>query len=228
MSCNQWNPEWVAQLYGELDDAERLGMERHLEGCPTCRATFEELGASRQLLAESAPVIPNSPPLVVLEPHSQRHGVWAFAAGLACASLLFGAGWLTATRLIPGADSAGPAQRPAASTTIASREPDGPTQAQFDEALAAQQAYFEKRLAEYESRLPGESAEAMPAVLTRDQFEDGMSRLERRWENHRARDMEFVLGEITATEARAGTWVDETRDALRLVALQSDPRVSVK
>ena len=36
--------------------------------------------------------------------------------------------------------------------------------------------------------------------------------------------MEFLLGEMTAVEWRAGRWVDETREAVQLAFMQSDPR----
>ena len=67
-------------------------------------------------------------------------------------------------------------------------------------------------------------AEALQAMVSRDQFEDGLRSLEHRVNFERARDMEFLLGEMTAVEWRAGRWVDETREAVQLAFMQSDPR----
>ena len=38
--------------------------------------------------------------------------------------------------------------------------------------------------------------------------------------------MEFLIGEMNAVEFRAAQWVDETREGVRLVAMQNDPNLS--
>ena len=75
---------------------------------------------------------------------------------------------------------------------------------------------FEAQLASYER--PADSSVSPSEVDRR------VESLSQRYEAQRASDMRYLLGEITATEVRASTWVDETRNALRFVALNNDPR----
>ena len=41
MSCQNWNEDWVAHLYGELDADETARLERHLEDCAECSETLD-------------------------------------------------------------------------------------------------------------------------------------------------------------------------------------------
>jgi anti-sigma-K factor RskA len=47
----------VAYLIGSLEDDERAGVERHLDGCAVCSAEATELGATASLLGRAAPPV---------------------------------------------------------------------------------------------------------------------------------------------------------------------------
>lgn len=61
--------------YGELPEMEAAEAERHLAGCPACRAQLERIDRARVALDWAAP------------PQSRRSGRW-IAAALATAALL--------------------------------------------------------------------------------------------------------------------------------------------
>jgi anti-sigma factor RsiW len=210
MPCNNWNDEWVAHLYEELDPAEESRLEEHIASCAECRLTLEELSASREVLQKASPPVPATPRVVVLKPRGFLQPMWAYAAGMACALLLFGVGLLAGYRL-PGITGGGTELTPVAAT-----EGGTAVQAQLDSILA--------RLNHIEQASTGRPAGPVPAYLTRAQLEEAMNNQQRLIDVKRARDFEFLLREITATELRTGTYIDETREALRYVAMQSDPR----
>jgi predicted transcriptional regulator of viral defense system len=62
--------------------------------------------------------------------------------------------------------------------------------------------------------------------LTPEQLRAELDRLERRFRQERVRDLEYVVRTLTASEHRVGTWMDQTQEALTLVALRQDPRFS--
>jgi len=225
MACEHWNPEWVARLYDELDPQEEQRAAEHVAGCADCRTTLEQLAASRRTLYDSAPEIPAAPRVVVLPPKRSAHPAWAFAAGIGLAASLFVGGWLVGVRgvtpAVDGMDGAA-ASEVAAVEALRSR----PTHGEMQAALEAQQKWFEEQLAEVRQSASRPEPQVLAASMTPDQLDDAMRRLERKITLERARDFEFLVGEIAATERRAGTWVDETRNALRYVALQSDGRLS--
>lgn len=212
MSCPQWNEQWVAHLYGELETEEAGRLERHLETCVACREQLERLTESSRLLRRAAPVVPATPRWTVVEPRRGLSPAWAFVAGLACASVMFALGLFAAPRLDLTAGS-------------------GPEIATLDTARivedldrqSAQQARLERRLNAFENRL-GQPGASTVSGITEPELEARLDALARNFEDQRSADMRYLLGEITATEVRAGTWVDETRNALRFVALNNDPR----
>jgi hypothetical protein len=51
-----------------------------------------------------------------------------------------------------------------------------------------------------------------------------MRQLTRRNDVERAKDFQFLLDEITAAELRTGSYINDTRQALQVVAVKSDPR----
>ena len=212
MRCNDWNNDWVAHLYDELDDRERQRLEHHLAGCPGCRQEMDRLSATRRLLQDSSPVVPSAPRVMLLRPRLRLQPLWAFAAGLATAAVVFWVGLLAGPRLTGVA-------------TPATAEPV--TWDRIENALRAQEASFERRL--QEARQTGVSEprhDTMTAHLTRQALDEELELVRRQFQVQRSRDLEFVLEEIAATEARAGSWVGETREALLAVALTSDPRFS--
>jgi hypothetical protein len=216
MPCNEWNEQWVAKLYDELDPEEDRRLARHLEGCEDCRHALDELGQSRELLQASSPNVPASPRVVVLRPSGLRQPLWAFASGLAAALLVFAVGLGVGYKALSAEPNA---EVPQLQARIAS-------DAEARSALEARIGALEVQLIQQASATPAETTppEAVQAMVSRDQFEDGLRRLEQRVNFERARDMEFLLGEMTAVEWRAGKWVDETREAVQLAFYQSDPR----
>jgi anti-sigma factor RsiW len=215
MPCNEWNEQWVAKLYGELDPEKERQLTRHLESCGECRRTLDELDQSRELLQASSPYVPASPRVVVLRPGGVRQPMWAFASGLAAALLVFAVGLGVGYAALSGERSDAV---PLFQARIAS-------DAEARSALEARIGILEAQLVQREpaatETIP---PEALQAMVSHDQFEDGLRLLEQRVNYDRARDMEFLLGEMTAVEWRAGKWVDETREAVQLAFLRNDPR----
>jgi predicted anti-sigma-YlaC factor YlaD len=187
MACNQWNDQWVARLYDELDPDEDRRAGEHLDDCPACRETMEALAGTRRLLRESAPAVPPAPRVVVLQPRRQRRTAWAFAAGVAAAAMLFAVALTVIPRtVVPGAASG--------------------------EIIA-----LETRIAELE-----QAATASNSGLNREQFDAELARWARRVEVGRARDVEYLLSEITAAERRTGNYINNNSEALLRVALASN------
>jgi hypothetical protein len=212
MGCRNWNDEWVADLYDELDADERLRLHEHLAECTACRATLDGLAETRRELRENAGEVPLAPRVVLVPARAARPPVWAFAAGLAFALLLF-AGGIFAGRQI---------QR-------VSGEPPAPslTMADVQAALNAQRSEFDDRLAQMEaSWKSGPDSLSAPVSVTRGEVDTELADLRRRIELDRARDFEFLLAEINATEARAGSWNNEIRQALQLVMLSGNPGIT--
>jgi hypothetical protein len=223
MPCKQWNDGWIAKLYDELEPADERALDAHLERCAACRETLEELRASHELLQEASPEVPAAPRVVVLRPRPIWSSAWAFAAGAACALLLFGLGFVAGPRWTGTGD--GPPQelaqtdatqmhRPAEQTALADTTPVvfEPTGELRDDLFT-----IEQRLARLEEQ-PVE--DALTPVLLRDELD----RLERRMNQERVRDLEYVIRSLTASELRTGTWMDQTQDQLTLLALRQDPR----
>jgi hypothetical protein len=207
MKCEHWNDEWVAYLYDELAPKERTAADGHLEQCADCRATLDDLARSSRILREAAPAVPDTSPIVVTTPRPTWQPAWAFVGGLACASLLFSIGlWAGPQVLGQGADA--------------------DDRGQLMEALQMQrrqQEGLEQRLAAMEGQTGEPQAmQASNEFVTRDDLDRALDRIEA----DQAEQVRFLLGEITATERRAGNWIDETRNALHYVALKSDPRIT--
>jgi anti-sigma factor RsiW len=216
MSCNEWNEQWVARLYGELDAGEERRLDQHVAGCAACARKLEELERARVLLREGTPAIPPAPRAVVLRSSTWRHPAWGFAAGLAAALVVFAAG------VFAGVTTLG---RPVAEV--------GETRAAED---ASQRAALEQRVVSLEAELVrlASAREARPTTLPASaescaspaDLAAGLAKLEERVRYDRQIDVEYLLGEMQSVERRAAGWVDETREAVRLVALSSDPRLN--
>jgi len=226
MSCKSWKEDWVAHLYGELDPEEQRALEAHLGECDECSRHLDELSTSRQMLREACPDVPATPSALLLRPTRLARPIWAFAGGAACAMLLFAAGLVAGYRL-PGATAN---ERP----VLAAAEPAAPdaTSADLPAGLSGDQLQSRlepllQRIDALEAGLAACSgASSEEPWLTREQFETAMARLERRSDLKRTRDLEFLLGEITATERRTGSYLNRTREALQVVAMRSDPRLT--
>jgi hypothetical protein len=217
MACKDWNDDWVAHLYGELDPVEQRELDAHLTGCSDCRATLDELEATRRLVQEAAPAVPSAPRVVVLRPKPVWTSGWAFAAGAACALILFGSGFFVGDRLTGGgtaepaldARQTRPMQTESAALPAANDE--------LTQSLREEIRAFEQRLAQLEQRDTGQQVDPQ-------QFEAALQGLERRVNRERAEDLEYVMRSLTAAEMRTGSWMDQTEDALTMLAMRQDPR----
>jgi hypothetical protein len=54
-SCREWRESLGAYALGQLPDEERASLDAHLEGCASCRAEAESLGAVARLLPHADP-----------------------------------------------------------------------------------------------------------------------------------------------------------------------------
>jgi hypothetical protein len=206
MCCTECKDDWVAALCNELDDESA---HAHLGACAACRATLACLDETRAHLRMGEPAVPGevaAPRVVVLRAPDRRGARWA---SLAAAVLVFGGGLWLGWRL--------PRVEPAPETIAADAA---------ETAWIARMEAVEQRIGSLESSSRTYLAAAPAAGITRDELQTEMSALERRLAVSRARDLEFLLGEIEATEMRAANWVEQTRDGLRYVALASNAGVS--
>jgi anti-sigma factor RsiW len=153
MISDPWTARLSDYLDGELSDAERGALERHLDACPGCTAALAELAR----VAERARTLPARRPTTdlwrgiaarIAEPppaadpgDGRRARRWTFslpqlaAAGLAIA-VASGGGvglWLAGSTALPPAPVAGPA-RPVVSTPA--ELPAGLRDAKYDAAVA--------------------------------------------------------------------------------------------
>lgn len=209
MACNEWNDEWVAELYGELEPAQREALEAHLAACSACRTTIDGLRETRQALHEAAPLVPATPQVVVLRPRPFWSGAWSFAAGAACALVLFGAGFVTGPRWM--------GDQPEAATLRSETTPATPAHDETSNSVQDEIDALRQRLAQLEQA-------PETAKMTPDQFQQALDRLEQRFHRERAQDLEYVVRSLTASEVRTGTWMDQTNEALTMLALRQDPR----
>jgi hypothetical protein len=222
MSCKQWNDDWVAHVYDELEPDERRALEAHVERCDECRTTLAELRASHAMLEHHAPEVPATPRVVVLRPRPTWSGAWVFAAGAACSLLLFGLGFVTGPRWV----EARRAGEPAVAATDLPEPVRSPDLARDDAMPAAHEPTPELLDELSEIRLRLARLEQRPAAepLPPEEFRAELERLERRVNQERVRDLEHVFRSLTASEMRTGTWMEQTQDALTLLALRQDPR----
>jgi len=198
MSCTEWKDEWVAWIYGELDPAAEGVVREHLESCSTCRESMRQLESSRQMLRESASPVPVAPRVVVLEPKRFRRPTWAFAGGFLAAAALFAFGLVTSPVLL------GPPSDPGASAALEARL--ARVERQSTELATAQQSWVQ----------------TASTGVTQQELDASIDQALHRIEVGRARDFDFLLGEITAVEFRTGRDM-RSRDAILQTMLTSNP-----
>ena len=61
-----------------------------------------------------------------------------------------------------------------------------------------------------------------PEGMTAAEFQEELARVERRFNKERVQDLEYVMRSLTASEVRTGTWMDQTHDALTMLAMRQD------
>jgi hypothetical protein len=128
--------------------------------------------------------------------------------------LLFGAGFLAGPRWSARetAPASGGGASPATITAL-------PTSAEPTAEIVERLALLDARLSRCESAT--QSAADRPTAAA---YREALEQFERRVNRERARDLEYVMRSLTASELRTGTWMDQTQEALTLLALKQDPR----
>jgi anti-sigma factor RsiW len=222
MSCTTWNESLIGRLYGEIEADDDAALAVHLASCANCRKTLDDLRRVKTLMRENEPVTPRVPRVVVLRDRA-RFRPALLAASLFGAAILAGAG--------AGAGYALGSGRSIASTPVATHSPA--VSAASTEELVRREV--DKRLAVLQDARMLASGAApggtLPAAsgdrpVTSKALGAELAKFERRLDTTRAADLEYVLDQIAASEFRVGARLGKTNEALRSVALASNPYVN--
>ncbi|HEX4823416.1 MAG TPA: zf-HC2 domain-containing protein [Candidatus Polarisedimenticolaceae bacterium] len=205
MECASFHDHLIGRLYGELAAEDDAALDGHLAGCASCRTTLEEFARVRSILAEDEPAVPRIPRVLVLRPRA-RWRTAALAASIAGAALLTGTG-IGAGYAI-GSRRNAPA--PVAMTTPAALD-DATQQFVRDEVA--------RRLAAASAAKPVEK----PAGLSAADVQSQLAKFERKVNDARAADLDYMLGQLEASELRTGSRIGKTNEAIKNVALASNP-----
>jgi hypothetical protein len=216
MSCERWQEAILGRLYAELEPEEDRALTSHLEACGACVASLEDLRRVRVSLRENEPEVPRLPRVMVLR-DAPRLRPALLAASLATAALLAGAGAGAGYALGRQGTRAEKTVPIVGSSSAATLDP-------ATEALIRQEVA--SRLDALRASAQPDAAAAIPAGVTKDEFQTALTKLERRMETNRAADFGYMMGEIEASEVRTGARIGQTNQALRYVALASNPNVS--
>jgi len=211
MDCARWNDSLIGRLYDEISPEDDAALEQHLAECAGCRATREEFGRVRAVLAEDEPAVPRLPRVVVLNSPA-RWRTASIAATILGAALLAGTG-AGAGYALGARRSAEQPVAPVALTAL-----DASTESLVRDEVAKRFA----ALVAAEPKPSPASASGKPA-LTAQELKAELARFERKLNDMRAVDLDYLLTQIEASEVRTGTRIGKTNDALRTVALASNP-----
>lgn len=212
MSCDTWQEAIVGRLYGEIDPAEDRALESHLETCVACRGALDEMRRLRVVLRENEPAVDRPPRVVVLRDAS-RFRPALLAASLIGAALLAGVG--AGVGYAVGREAA-PAAAPV--TVADTKATEELVQKEVDRRIAALAASMKTE--------PAKSP-TMPATgVTPEDLDARFAKFERRMDNKYAEQLDYTLGQIEASETRTGARIGQTNQALRYVALASNPNVT--
>jgi hypothetical protein len=222
MSCTTWNDSLTGRLYGEIEAEDEAALTAHLATCASCRKTLDEFRRVRTLLREDEPDTPPVPRVVVLRDRSRIRPA-LLAASLLGAAVLAGAG--------AGAGYAlglGHAPAPAAVATTTSAAPGVSTEElvrrEVDRRIATLQ---DPRTIAAGSKSGGSSADpAGERPISPQEIRAEFAKFERRLNGARAADLDYVLDQIAASEVRIAARLGKTNQALRSVALASNPYVN--
>jgi hypothetical protein len=212
MDCTHWNESLIGRLYDEISAEENVALETHLGTCAACRASLDELRRVRGVLAADEPAVPRTPRVVVLR--AQRS--WtraAMAASLLGAALLGGLG--TGAGYALGRQRA-PMQRVVATGPESARPATVALDPTTEELIRNEVA---RRMEAIEAARP---AASQPDALRSADLKAELARFERKLNAARATDLDYMLGEIQASELRTGSRIGKTNDAIRTVALASN------
>ncbi len=221
MSCTMWHESLIGRLYGEIEADKDAALAVHLASCASCRETLDDFRRVHTLLRENEPVTPRVPRVVVLRDRSGFRPA-LLAASLLGAAVLAGAGAGAGYALGSGR-TAGPA---AASPTPAAAgvSTEELVRREVDRRLGALQ---DARTLAAGSTRGGTTADASgERPVTSKALGAEFAKFERRLNGARTADLEYVLDQIAASEFRVGTRLGKTNQALRSVALASNPYVN--
>jgi hypothetical protein len=217
MSCERFQQSIVGRLYEENSPDEDVALDAHLSVCSSCAADLASLARVRGEIRDNEPEMPRVPRVVVLGARP-RFQPALLAASLLGAALLAGgaagSGYALLKRPVPaGVGSAArvPTLDPATDALIAK---------EVDRRVALLAARHEAPAG------PGAAALTPGGAVTKAELDAALQRLERRVNGARAADLDYMMSQVTASEVRSGQRIGQTNQALRYVALASNPRVS--
>ena len=217
MSCARWNESLTERLYGEIAPEAAAALEAHLGTCASCRATLDDFQHVRTVLRAHEPPVPNVPRVVVLSARP-RVRPELLAASLLLATVLCGAGYALGTgrRAVSATDGgAAPAVTMAPTEDLVRRE--------VDRRLAAWVGSHAGASARTPESSSGDTTAEPPVSTAALRAE--LAKIERRMNGARAADLDYVLDQIAASEFRVGARIGKTNQALRTVALASNPGI---
>jgi hypothetical protein len=211
MSCTQWHDGLIDRLYGEIGAEDDAALTAHLALCASCRTTLDEFQTVRGLIREDQADTPRVPRVVVLQ-HRSRFRPALLAASLLGAAVLAGAGAGAGYALGLG-HSPTPATVAASTPATAAVSTEELVRREVDRRLAALQ----------EPRSIAATEPSGERPISASDLRAELAKFERRLDGARATDLDYVLGQIAASEFRVGTRLGKTNDALRTVALATNP-----
>jgi hypothetical protein len=220
MSCTQWNECLIGRLYGEIEADDDAALTVHLASCESCRETLDELRRVQTLMRENEPVTPRVPRVVVLRDRA-RFRPALLAASLLGAAVLAGAGAGMGYAMGTGRGVVTPSTATGGAATIPTEEL---VRREVDRRLAAMQDA--QMVANGSSSGLPPTDPAVDRPVTSKALGAELAKFERRLNSTRAAELEYVLDQIAASEFRVGTRLGKTNEALRSVALASNPYVN--
>jgi hypothetical protein len=215
MACERWQEAILDRLYDEIGPVEDRALEAHLADCTACRGTIAEMRRVRTILREHEPEVPRAPRVMVLGRTSGLRPA-LLAASLGAAALLAGAG--------AGAGYALGRQTAAPAPPVAVAASPTPVDEAATQALIRQE--IDRRIAELAASRPSTEPQAAAAGVTKEDLQSALAKLERKLDGYRASDLNYMQAQIEASEDRTGSRIGQTNQALRYVALASNPNVS--
>ena len=206
MSCETFRESILGRLYGENSATADDALTVHLSSCSACRDEIDALARVSEALRDGEPQVARAPRLLVL------HDRPAFRPALLAASILGAA-------LVAGAAAGGGYAWVRGRTAPSGPAPSAPALAAAASPAAAPA-----------DRVPAPAAtqEAVDRPMTRAEVDAAIARFERRIDSARAADMQYVLTQLEASEARSGQRIGRTNQALRNVALASNPGIGAQ
>jgi hypothetical protein len=229
MDCRTFRESLVGRVYGENAPRDDEALDLHVASCDSCRDQLEALGRVRAVLRADEPEVPLIPRVVVLGGRSRLRPA-VLAASILGAAILAGAAAGGGYAIGRGAGRvAGPADGAAASpaeATPASQRLDPATENAIRDEVARRVGALAANLKQGDRRpvTPESTSEVRP--VTAAELDAAMTRLERKVGGARAADLDYVLTQLAASEVRTGRRIGQTNEALRYVALASNPNVS--